>query len=63
MPEPSPLADRPAPLFTRRNLALLLAGVVTIAAGYAVLTGGSASLAAVLLVVGYVVLFPLALLV
>jgi hypothetical protein len=42
---------------------LLLAGFVTIAAGYAVLTGGSASLAAVLLVVGYVVLFPLALLV
>jgi uncharacterized membrane protein HdeD (DUF308 family) len=63
MPEPSPLTDRPAPLFRRRNLALLLAGVVTIAAGYTVLTGGSASLAAVLLVVGYVVLFPLALLV
>jgi hypothetical protein len=63
MPESSAPHDRPTTLFTRRNLALLLAGFVTIAAGYAVLTGGSASLAAVLLVVGYVVLFPLALLV
>ena len=63
MPETSPPADRPATLFTRRNLVLLLAGLLTIAAGYAVLTGGSASLAAVLLVIGYVVLFPLALLV
>jgi hypothetical protein len=49
-------------LFTRRNLLLLVAGLVTIAAGYGVLASGSASLAAVLLVVGYVVLLPLAVL-
>jgi hypothetical protein len=60
MPEPS--TNTPTTLFTRRNLFLLLAGLVTIAVGYGVLSGGSASLAAVLLVVGYVVLFPLALL-
>lgn len=41
---------------------LLLAGLVTIGAGYGVLAGGSASLAAVLLVLGYVIIFPLALL-
>jgi uncharacterized membrane protein HdeD (DUF308 family) len=63
MPETSAPADRPTALFTRRNLAFLLAGVVTIVAGYGVLTTGSASLAAVLLVIGYVILFPLALLV
>jgi hypothetical protein len=61
MPEPSAGAQHAA-LFTRRNLLLLLAGVVTIVAGYGVLAGGSASLAAVLLVIGYVVIFPLALL-
>jgi hypothetical protein len=49
-------------LFTRRNLALLGVAVVTIGAGYAVLQGGSAGLASVLLVVGYCVLFPIALL-
>lgn len=54
--------DHQTGLFTRRNVALMLAGVVTIAAGYGLLVGGSASLAAVFLVVGYVVIFPLALL-
>jgi len=62
MPDASPSRSAPATLFTRRNLVLLLAGVVTIAAGYGVLASGSASLAAVLLVIGYVVIFPLALL-
>ncbi len=52
----------PATMFTRRNLLLLLAGLVTIGAGYGILSGGSASLAAVLLVLGYVIIFPLALL-
>lgn len=56
-------AERNAPLFTRRNLLLLGVALATIAAAYAVLTTGSASLASVLLVVGYCVLFPLALLV
>ena len=62
MPEPTVNAPSSPSLFTRRNLLLLLAGLVTIAAGYGVLSGGSASLAAVLLVIGYVVIFPLALL-
>jgi hypothetical protein len=63
MPAPLPPPDKAqSSLFARRNLLLLLAGVVTIAAGYGFLTGGSASLAAVLLVLGYVVILPLALL-
>jgi hypothetical protein len=52
-------------LFTRRNLILLVVALATIGAGYAVLVSGSgsaASLAAVLLVLGYCILFPLALL-
>jgi hypothetical protein len=48
-------------LFSRRNLVLLAVAIVTIGAGYAVLVGGSAGMAAVLLVVGYCVLFPVAL--
>ena len=44
----------------RRNLAALAAAVVALGAGYALLSAGSTSLAAVLLVLGYVVLFPLA---
>jgi hypothetical protein len=49
---------RRAPL-ERRNLLILGAAVVTIAAGYALLQAGNPSLAAVLLVLGYCVLFPL----
>ena len=48
---------RRAPL-ERRNLVILGAAVVTIAVGYALLQAGSPSFAAVLLVVGYCVLFP-----
>jgi len=44
----------------RRNLVALAAAVVALGAGYALLSAGSTSLAAVLLVLGYVVLFPLA---
>lgn len=44
----------------RRNLAVLALAIVTLVAGYALLKAGSTSLAAVLLVVGYCVLFPLA---
>lgn len=40
---------------------LLGAGLVTLVAGYAVLAAGHASAAAVLLVLGYCVLVPLAL--
>lgn len=44
----------------RRNLVLLGAAVATVVAGYLVLQAGlSPSLAAVLLVIGYCVLFPL----
>ncbi len=63
MPLTDPQAERPATLFTRRNFLLLGVALVTIAAGYAVLVSGSPSAAAVLLVVGYCILFPLALLV
>jgi hypothetical protein len=49
-------------LFTRRNLILVAVALVTIGAGYAVLVSGAPGVAAVLLVAGYCVLFPLALL-
>lgn len=63
MSDASAPSGRPAPLLARRNLLLALAGLVTIGVGYGVLASGSPSLAAVLLVLGYVVLMPLALLV
>ncbi len=44
----------------RRNLVVLAAAVATLVAGYVLLGAGSTSLAAVLLVLGYCVLFPLA---
>lgn len=44
----------------RRNLAVLVAAIVVLVVGYALLQAGSTSLAAVLLVVGYCILFPLA---
>jgi hypothetical protein len=47
-------------LLGRRNLAVLVAAIVVLVAGYALLKSGSTSLAAVLLVLGYCVLFPLA---
>lgn len=47
-------------VFPRRNVLLLVAAVATLVAGYAILNAGHASLAAVLLVAGYCVLFPLA---
>jgi hypothetical protein len=58
----SPSAPSPASRFPlgRRNLILLAAALVSLGAGYGVLIAGHASLAAVLLVLGYCVLFPLA---
>ena len=47
-------------LLRRRNIVVLLAATACLVAGYATLHAGLASLAAVLLVVGYCVLFPLA---
>jgi hypothetical protein len=46
-------------LLGQRNLLLLGVGVLTLAAGYLILQAGSPSLAAVLLVLGYCVLFPI----
>ncbi len=62
MPTPHFKGDSPTVLFTRRNFLLLVVALATIGAGYAVLVAGSASTASVLLVAGYCVLFPLALL-
>ena len=43
-----------------RNLVVLAAAIVCLGLGYATLSAGKPSLAAALLVVGYCVLFPLA---
>ncbi|MDZ4673792.1 MAG: hypothetical protein SGI84_05005 [Gemmatimonadota bacterium] len=43
-----------------RNLAALAAAAICLVAGYLLLQGGSTSLAAVLLVLGYCVLLPVA---
>ena len=43
-----------------RNLAVLAVAVACLVIGYLTLSAGKASLAAVLLVIGYCVLFPLA---
>ena len=63
MPSTDPTRSASGRLFPLRNLVLLAAAVLTIVAGYAVLSSGSGSAeaASVLLVVGYCVLFPLAL--
>ena len=44
---------------TRRNLVILGAAVAVLVAGYLTLAAGHASAAAVLLVVGYCILFPI----
>jgi hypothetical protein len=66
MPSKDSGVSGPTPLFTKRNVLLITVALATVGAGYAVLVsdpaGGSASAAAVLLVLGYIVLFPLALL-
>ncbi len=52
----------PAPrrfLLTRRNLVILAAAVLVLVAGYLTLAAGHPSAAAVLLVLGYCVLFPI----
>ena len=47
-------------LLGRRNVIVLGAALACLVTGYLVLNAGAASVAAVLLVVGYCVLFPLA---
>ena len=51
---------QPSLEFSRVNLWFAIAGLATIAAGYYLLGQGSISAAPVLLVLGYVVLLPLA---
>ena len=61
-PSVTSAGDAPAArrfLLTRRNLFILAAAVLVLVAGYATLAAGHASAAAVLLVVGYCVLFPI----
>lgn len=45
-------------LLARRNLVILAAAVLVLVAGYVTLSAGHPSAAAVLLVIGYCVLFP-----
>jgi hypothetical protein len=46
-------------LLTSRNLFILAAAVAVLVAGYLTLAAGHASAAAVLLVIGYCILFPI----
>jgi hypothetical protein len=46
-------------LLARRNLVILAAAVLVLVAGYLTLAAGHASAAALLLVVGYCILFPI----
>lgn len=48
------------PFLAARNLVLLAAAVASLVAGYVLLNGGGTTVAAALLVLGYCVLFPLA---
>ena len=61
MPSNSPSGAGQATLLPRRNLILFAVALLTVGAGYAVLNSGAAEAASVLLVVGYCVLLPLAL--
>ena len=56
-PRPSPAPRRT--LLAPRNVILLAVAVLVLVAGYLTLTAGHPSAAAVLLVLGYCVLFPL----
>jgi len=47
--------------FRRRNVVLLTAAVASLGVGYLLLAQGSTTLAPILLVLGYCVLFPLGL--
>jgi len=61
MPNKSRTADAPTALrFTKVNAALGVAGVTALVAGYGLLAQGSITAAPLLLVLGYVVLLPMA---
>lgn len=55
---PRAVPPRRFPL-ARRNLVILAAAVLTLVVGYLTLSAGYASAAAVILVIGYCVLFPI----
>ena len=60
MTSPQPNVTGRRGLLGRKNVIVLAAATVCLVGGYLTLYAGAASLAAVLLVVGYCVLFPLA---
>lgn len=60
MPQTDAPSTRRRGLLGPRNLVVLAIAVVCLVSGYMILSAGKASLAAVLLVIGYCVLFPLA---
>lgn len=60
MPDTSGEAPERRALLGPRNLVVLVAAVVCVGAGYLLLQAGSTSPAAILLVLGYCVLFPVA---
>lgn len=57
---PEPTSDTRSLRFSTVNLALAIAGVAAVAAGYWLLARGSITAAPLLLVLGYVVLLPAA---
>lgn len=58
-PSPRERAATPTVSFSRVNAAWLGAGAVAVVVGYVLLARGSTTLAPVLLVAGYCVLFPI----
>jgi hypothetical protein len=56
---PAPAAGAKRFLLARRNLLILAAAIMVLVAGYLTLMAGHPSAAAVILVVGYCLLFPL----
>ena len=56
---PVPAAGAKRFLLARRNLLILAAAILVLVAGYLTLMAGHPSAAAVILVVGYCLLFPL----
>jgi hypothetical protein len=59
MPSPHPSTPPRRFLLAPRNLIILAAAVGVLVAGYLTLSAGHASAAALILVIGYCILFPL----
>jgi hypothetical protein len=59
MPSPRPSPPPRRFLLAPRNLIILAAAVGVLVAGYLTLSAGHASAAALILVIGYCILFPL----